>query len=161
MVNVIRSEKRLKILWVLVIIASCVLSIGAVNDYRSGRLALGGIRIQGMIGGLFDNPNDLALHLVTMIPLALAMMLSSRNPLSKLILLGCTILLLGGVVATFSLRRLSRTCVRLGRVYVEDCEAKSFHCNRRSESWPHSLCGCGPWGLWQPDFKYRGRICTG
>jgi len=102
MVNVVRSEKRLKILWVVVIIASCVLSIGAVNDYRAGRLALMGVRIQGVIGGLFDNPNDLALHLVTMIPIALAMMLSSKNPLSKIILLACTILLLCGVVATFS-----------------------------------------------------------
>ncbi|PYS72854.1 MAG: hypothetical protein DMF69_06480 [Acidobacteria bacterium] len=102
MVNVVRSEKRLKILWAVVIIASCVLSIGAVNDYRTGKLALMGVRIQGVIGGLFDNPNDLALHLVTMIPIALAMMLSSRNPLSKIILLACTILLLCGVVATFS-----------------------------------------------------------
>ena len=102
MVNVIRSEKRLRKLWVLVLIASCILSVGAIYDYRAGKLALQGVRIQGVIGGLFDNPNDLALHLVTMIPLALAMMLSSRSPLTKAILLACVVVLLGGVVATFS-----------------------------------------------------------
>ena len=102
MVNVIRSEKRLKLLWILVLIATCTLSIGAINDYRLSRLALMGVRIQGVIGGLFDNPNDLALHLVTMIPITLALMFSSRNPLSKIMYLVCAILIMGGVVATFS-----------------------------------------------------------
>ena len=102
MVNVVRSEKRLKILWILVLLATCLLSIGAVNDYRLGRLATQGVRIQGVIGGLFDNPNDLALHLVTMIPITLALMFSSRNPLSKVLYFVCAILITGGVVATFS-----------------------------------------------------------
>jgi O-antigen ligase len=102
MVNVVRSEKRLKILWVLVLVSSCLLSIGAIYDYRLGRLALMGVRIQGVIGGLFDNPNDLALHLVTMIPIALALMFSSRNPLSKIVYLISAVLITGGVVASFS-----------------------------------------------------------
>ena len=42
MVNVVRSEKRLKILWLLILLSTCVLSIGAINDYRQGRLALAG-----------------------------------------------------------------------------------------------------------------------
>jgi O-antigen ligase len=102
MVNVVRSEKRLKILWILVLLATCMLSIGAINDYRLSRLGLMGLRIEGVIGGLFDNPNDLALHLVTMTPIALALMFSSRNPLSKVLYLVCAVLIAGGVVATFS-----------------------------------------------------------
>jgi O-antigen ligase len=102
MVNVVRSEKRLKMLWVLVLVSTCLLSIGAINDYRLGRLALMGVRIQGVIGGLFDNPNDLALHLVTMIPITLALMFSSRNLVSKFVYLISAILITGGVVATFS-----------------------------------------------------------
>ncbi len=102
MVNVVRSEKRLKMLWILVLLATCTLSIGAINDYRLSRLALMGLRIQGVIGGLFDNPNDLALHLVTMIPITLALMFTSRNPFSKITYLVCAILITGGVVATFS-----------------------------------------------------------
>src|SRR6266403_2325554 len=102
MVNVIRSEKRLKMLWILVLLATCALSIGAINDYRLRRLGLFGVRIEGVIGGLFDNPNDLALHLVTMIPITLALMFSSRNPFSKILYFACAILITGGVVATFS-----------------------------------------------------------
>jgi len=92
----------LKMLWILVLLATCALSIGAINDYRLGRLGLFGVRIEGVIGGLFDNPNDLALHLVTMIPITLALMFSSRNPFSKILYFACAILITGGVVATFS-----------------------------------------------------------
>lgn len=102
MINVVRTEKRLTALWVLVLCASCILSAGAINDYRLNRLALQGERIKGVIGGLFDNPNDLALHLVTMIPIAVALFLKSRNPFSKIVLLLTVVLLLGGVIATFS-----------------------------------------------------------
>jgi O-antigen ligase len=102
MINVVRSEKRLKMLWILVLLATCALSIDAINDYRLGRLALMGVRIQGRIGGLFDNPNDLALHLVTMVPISVALMFSSRNPLSKVMYFILALLIIGGVIATFS-----------------------------------------------------------
>ncbi|MGH9875506.1 MAG: O-antigen ligase family protein [Pyrinomonadaceae bacterium] len=102
LVNVVRTEKRLNQIWILILIATCVLSLGAINDYRLNRFALQGVRIKGMIGGLFDNPNDLALHLVTMMPIALALFLKSRNPLTKVIFLMMVILILAGVVTTFS-----------------------------------------------------------
>lgn len=102
MVNVVRTEKRLKTLWVLVLIATCILCINAVNDYRAGILELQGARIKGSIGGLFDNPNDLALHLVTMFPIALALCFSSRSLSLKLVYLGTALLIVGGIVVTFS-----------------------------------------------------------
>lgn len=102
MVNVVRTEKRLKILWCLVLIATSILCINAVSDYRLGILALRGMRIKGSIGGLFDNPNDLALHLVTMFPIALALSFGSRFLLLKLVFLGTAILIVAGVVVTFS-----------------------------------------------------------
>src|SRR5215468_10988571 len=71
LINVVRTQGRLRLLFLLVLIVSCVLAAGAVNDYMAGRLDLGGRRIKGMIGGMFDNPNDLALHLVTIIPIAI------------------------------------------------------------------------------------------
>lgn len=102
MVNVLRTPRRLTSLILLVLLASCVLSLGALNDYRLGNLALQGRRIAGVIGGLFSNPNDLALHLVTMIPISLALMLGSRSSLKKCLYLGCALLLIAGMVATFS-----------------------------------------------------------
>ncbi|MGH9960249.1 MAG: O-antigen ligase family protein, partial [Pyrinomonadaceae bacterium] len=102
MINVVRTEKRLNRLWVLVLAATCILSISAINDYRLGQFELRGIRIKGLIGGLFDNPNDLALHLVTMVPIALGFSLKSRNPLTKVLFLIAVILITSGIVATFS-----------------------------------------------------------
>jgi probable O-glycosylation ligase (exosortase A-associated) len=102
MVNVVRTEKRLRALILLVLFVSCVLSLAAINDYAHGNLALEGRRIAGLIGGLFSNPNDLALHLVTMIPISLALLLGSRGPLNKTLYLICSFLLVAGLVATFS-----------------------------------------------------------
>ena len=101
-VNVLRTPRRLTNLILLVLLASCVLSLGALNDYRLGNLALQGRRIAGVIGGLFSNPNDLALHLVTMIPISFGLMLGSRSSLKKCLYLGCAVLLIAGMVATFS-----------------------------------------------------------
>lgn len=102
MANVLRTEKRLKALMLLVLFASCVLSLAALNDYLQGNLALQGRRIAGLIGGLFSNPNDLALHLVTMIPISLSLGLGSRGVFSKILYLICALLLMAGMVATFS-----------------------------------------------------------
>jgi hypothetical protein len=44
MVNVVRTEGRLKTLWILVLIATCILCVNAINDYRLGVLALKGAR---------------------------------------------------------------------------------------------------------------------
>jgi putative inorganic carbon (hco3(-)) transporter len=102
MVNVVRTERRLRGLILLVLLASCIMSLAALNDYRLGNLALQGRRIAGLIGGLFGNPNDLALHLVTMVPISLALMLSSRRLLRKGFYLACSLILMFGMVATFS-----------------------------------------------------------
>ena len=62
---------------------SIYLSINAINDYRAGVFAsvVGeSQRIRGSIKGLFENSNDLALHLVTMVPIAVTLGLSGRNP---------------------------------------------------------------------------------
>ena len=73
LVNVLRTEIRLRLLINLILVVSCWMSVAAFNDYRLGRFNLPGARIEGVIGGLFDNPNDMALHLVTMIPIAAAL----------------------------------------------------------------------------------------
>jgi O-antigen ligase len=79
-----------------------MLSFAAFNDYRHGRLALGGERVKGLLGGLFDNPNDLALHLVTMVPLAVGLAFARRGALTKIVYGLCGALFVAGVVVTFS-----------------------------------------------------------
>jgi len=102
MVNVVRTEKRLLRLLLLVLFVGCLLSLSALSDYAHGNLAMRGQRIAGLIGGLFSNPNDLALHVVTMIPISVALLLASRGLLRKSVYLGASLLLAVGLVATFS-----------------------------------------------------------
>src|SRR5207244_4035027 len=104
MVNVVRTEKRLSALILLSVIASCLMSGEAINAYRlgQGQVVDSKLRIEVLLGGLFNNPNDLALHLVTMFPIAIGLSLGTRGVLKKLLFLGCAILFIAGIVATFS-----------------------------------------------------------
>ena len=102
MVNVVRTRLRLKGLILLALAVSIYLSVGALNDYASGTVIVEGYRVAGRIGGLFDNPNDLALHLMTMIPLAVALLLSARGVMGKLAYGACAALMLAAMTVTFS-----------------------------------------------------------
>jgi probable O-glycosylation ligase (exosortase A-associated) len=102
MVNAVRTERRLKILLLLALAVSCALSVAAISDYQAGKLVMRGTRIAGTIKGLFDNPNDLALHLVTMIPIAAALMFSARSLIKKMLYGACALAMVGGTVVTFS-----------------------------------------------------------
>lgn len=105
LVNAVRTEWRLRLLLLLVLAVSMYLSVNAINDYRLGVFLTGELetaRIAGRIKGLFENSNDLALHLVSMIPIAVALGLGGRNPLKKLVYLGGAALMVAAVVVTFS-----------------------------------------------------------
>lgn len=107
LVNVVRTEMRIKLLIYLALVVSIYLCIHLIGDYRAGVFKLGleetnTQRVEGAIKGLFDNSNDLALHLVTMIPLAFVLGLENKNPLRKLIFWGTTLLMISAVIITFS-----------------------------------------------------------
>ncbi len=106
-VNVVRTESRLKLLLLLVLAVSIYLSVNAINDYRSGVFQVGATethdaRIAGRIKGLFENSNDLALHLVTMIPIAIGLGFSKGGLFRKLMCLGAVAIMTGAVIVTFS-----------------------------------------------------------
>lgn len=102
MVNSVRTLGRLKGLLLLTLAIGCVLSVGAVIDFRQGNLTVEGYRVAGVIGGLFGNPNELALNLVVTIPVAVALLLSSRRVAGKAFYGGAALLMVGGVLVTFS-----------------------------------------------------------
>jgi O-antigen ligase len=102
MVNVVRTETRLRAMIWLTLLVSIILSVSALNDYRTGRLNLGGIRIEGVLGGLFGNPNDMALHLVTIIPIALGLLLVARGLSKKIVYGGAALLMMAATGATLS-----------------------------------------------------------
>lgn len=102
MVNAVSTERRLKGLLLLALAVSCVLSFSAINDYRLGRATTEGYRVAGSIGGMFSNPNYMALHLVTMLPIPLCMFLSGRGLLKRFVYIGIILLILTACVLTFS-----------------------------------------------------------
>ncbi len=102
MINVMRTEARLKGLIWLSLGVGVLLSLNAVDNYRAGNFTVEGYRVEGNVGGMFGNPNDMALHLVTMIPLAVALLLSTRNIVAKLFYGACALLMVAGTVVTFS-----------------------------------------------------------
>jgi putative inorganic carbon (HCO3(-)) transporter len=104
MVNVVRTQARLKGLLFLSLLAGCFSSVGAIGDFRAGNYTVEGYRVMGNIGvhGLFGNPDDMALHLVMMIPIALGLMFGTRNILHRMLFGGAALLMLVGTVFSFS-----------------------------------------------------------
>lgn len=101
MVNVVRTERRLRWLLLLTLAASLTMSVAALNDYAAGNFGRDG-RVKGIIGGLFDNPNDLALYLVTSAPIALCLALGRRGLIKQLVYGLAAVVIGAAIVLTFS-----------------------------------------------------------
>lgn len=101
-VNVVRTERRLKYLLWLALAVGCVLSVSAVQDFRSGNFTVEGYRVTGNIGGMFGNVNDMALHLVITVPIAVGLFLQTRNILHKLAYALCCAAMLTGIFFSYS-----------------------------------------------------------
>ena len=101
-VNVVRTHARLKALLFLALCVSIWLSLSALNDYRLGLMTVEGYRVNGIGGGLFGNPNDMALHLVIIIPIAIALCFAARRSLRKIFYGMAAFLMLAAVLLTYS-----------------------------------------------------------
>lgn len=102
MVNVVRTKRRLMgMLWLSLGIA-VVLSYIGIGLYWRGELDFEGYRVGVDIGGMFGNPNDLALHLVMMTPLAIALGAASKHLFVKLVYFAMAVLFAGATMVTYS-----------------------------------------------------------
>src|SRR5262249_44294359 len=102
MVNLIDTRQRLFSLWKLVVICGAPLGLGAINSYIKGEFTPGGLlRIQGLVGGMFENPNDLATALDCLLPMAIALTLVSKGG-ARLLYLICAAVMAIGVLVTLS-----------------------------------------------------------
>ena len=102
MVNVLRTRRRLMGLMWLSLMIGVYLSYMALDMYSRGELKSEGYRVAVEIGGMFGNPNELALHLVMMTPIALVLGIAARNPLMRLVYFGMTFLFVGANFVTYS-----------------------------------------------------------
>ena len=102
MVNVLRTRTRLVAMIWLSVGIGVILSIIAIQMYARGELSVEGYRVGVEVGGMFGNPNDLALHLVTMIPLALCLGLASKMAVPRMIYIGLACTMTAGMMVTYS-----------------------------------------------------------
>lgn len=102
MINVVRTKWRLRGLLFLVITVCVYVSWHALGDYQAGNLTVEGYRVAGSLGGMFANPNDLALFLSTIIPITVALMFTTRRMIARPVYAACAALMVAGIVVTFS-----------------------------------------------------------
>ena len=106
--TLVTTRQRLEwFVWVLVLCA-IPLAATALANYRSGVFITSATssvqRIAGYVGGagLAGNPNDLALMLNLLLPLAGALFVISKRPWLRLVALGVLMLSVAAVIVTFS-----------------------------------------------------------
>src|SRR6185503_13840596 len=102
MLNTLTNPKRIdRFLW-LIVYASGYIAFRAVFDYARGVNLVENGRVQGAVGGMFKNPNDLALNMVAVIPLAAALAMRARAMVRRVAAVGCAFLMVGAVVVSQS-----------------------------------------------------------
>ena len=103
MVNTLTTPKRLnQITWLIVLCCGYVAALALVNYARGMNLVENG-RLAGPVSGIFGNPNDLALNMVTFLPAAVVVALTGRySTTRRLAAAGIALLMLATVVLTQS-----------------------------------------------------------
>ena len=102
MVNTLTSPRRIEQFTWLIVIASSYIAGRTVLDYARGINLIENGRVQGAVGGMFKNPNDLALNMVAVLPLAGAFVFRPISPIRRGVAALGGLLMLFAVVATQS-----------------------------------------------------------
>lgn len=102
MINTLTSPKRIERFTWLILLASTYIAFRAVFDYARGINLIENGRVQGAVGGMFKNPNDLALNLVAVLPLVFALALKGGALLRRMFLIACGGIMIGAIIASHS-----------------------------------------------------------
>jgi putative inorganic carbon (HCO3(-)) transporter len=83
MMNVLTTTERLeRLMWLIVVCTGIIAALSVWNYVRGVNLVEGG-RLAGPVGGIFGNPNDLAMNMTSLLPAAIVIALSGRQPAGK------------------------------------------------------------------------------
>ncbi len=102
MMNTLTSPRRMRQFVWLIVIASGYIGMRAVLDYARGINLIEHGRVQGSVGGMFKNPNDLALNMVAVLPLAVFLVLQPLSTAKRALAAGCAVMMFGAIVASHS-----------------------------------------------------------
>jgi hypothetical protein len=100
MINVVTSFRRLRLMMEVTVLSGAFVAVMSLSNFIQGINLVRG-RATGS-GGIFANPNDLALAMNVLLPLAIGLGLSRPSPFSKLLYLGCAALFAATATVTHS-----------------------------------------------------------
>ena len=102
MVNTLTTPKRVEQFTWLLVLASGYIGGRAALDYLRGIHLVENGRVMGSVGGMFKNPNDLALNMVAILPLAAYLAMRPLPAMRRLVAAGCALLMLFAIVGSQS-----------------------------------------------------------
>jgi O-antigen ligase len=102
MVSTLTSPKRVRQMTWVMLIASAYIAARAVFDYARGVNLIEGGRVRGAVGGMFENPNDLALNLVTFLGPTIFIVLQEKKLLPRITAASFAAVMLAAIVCTKS-----------------------------------------------------------
>jgi putative inorganic carbon (hco3(-)) transporter len=102
MISTLTSPRRLRQMTWVMIIASGYIAFRGVLDYSRGVNLVEGHRLGGAVSGMFGNPNDLALNLVTFLAPTLVIVLRERRTLPRLFASAIAVVMVAAIIFTKS-----------------------------------------------------------
>jgi O-antigen ligase len=102
MVNTLLWPKRIEQFTWLIVLATGYIASRAVFDYARGINLVENGRVRGAVGGMFENPNDLALNMVAIVPFAMSFVFRRVSLVRRAIAAGCALLIVMTIVASQS-----------------------------------------------------------
>jgi O-antigen ligase len=102
LVNVVRTRRRLLGLMWLSFGIGIYLGYCALDMYRKGQFSVEDYRVAVDVGGMFGNPNEMALHFVMITPIAIVLAIASKSLLLRIVYFGMAALFIAANMVTFS-----------------------------------------------------------
>jgi hypothetical protein len=102
MINVVTSFRRLRLMMEVLVLCVAGVAVLTLADYMRGKNLVEGFRAAGGVGGIFANPNDLALAMNVLLPLAVGLVFSRPGVPAKVLYGACFALMTAGSVVTYS-----------------------------------------------------------
>ena len=102
MINVVTSFRRLRLMVEVTVLSGAFVAMISLSDFLQGKNLVEEFRASGAVGGIFGNPNDLALALNVLLPIAIGLALSRPSPLTKAVYLACATLFAVTISVTYS-----------------------------------------------------------
>jgi probable O-glycosylation ligase (exosortase A-associated) len=155
--SIVTTKRRLEVLTTVLILCTVPLAFTAIKHYVTGTYMGGTIvsRILGYDSGLTGNPNDLALMLNLLLPIALALLLNAKKTSHRVLYLVIIAMDAVAVILTFSRAGFLGLCA-LGLIYF----TKLIRRSKRERFWAFALLLLAFCALPFLPRNYSSRIAT-